>query len=259
MQHPTVKIFFDFLTLRLAANCKLLAIHGTRALHCKLPYLKRRSMLVLLSENLPLVIAFLNILYWFSMENVYRHKDAKTVGTKDNATVSQEFGKSKSTFVIVYATVCMYALPLICRLCEISPVPMHLIATSNQRQFASGTAVMVSILAILLRRWAMVTLGRFFSRRLGVQGTSHQVINTGPYAYVRHPGYAANVILYFIYTIVMSGDLGVAVVAYGIYWTALTKVRIPEEEKMLSQDKHLKRPYQTYMKNIKYRVIPFIY
>jgi isoprenylcysteine carboxyl methyltransferase (ICMT) family protein len=49
-------------------------------------------------------------------------------------------------------------------------------------------AFLLAIAGIVLRWYAIVTLGRFFSMR--VQTTSdQQVVESGPYRFVRHPSY----------------------------------------------------------------------
>lgn len=44
------------------------------------------------------------------------------------------------------------------------------------------------VAGIALRRWSVATLGRFFTTTVEIQ-PDHQVIETGPYALVRHPSY----------------------------------------------------------------------
>ena len=52
---------------------------------------------------------------------------------------------------------------------------------------AFGIGVMVA--GLLLRIWAALTLGRFYTRTLRVS-SDQTVVRTGPYRFLRHPGYA---------------------------------------------------------------------
>lgn len=48
---------------------------------------------------------------------------------------------------------------------------------------------------ILLRGWAIVTLGRFFRRDVQV-AADQAVVRSGPYAAIRHPAYTGNLLMY---------------------------------------------------------------
>ncbi|MGZ4904887.1 MAG: methyltransferase family protein [Halobacteriota archaeon] len=55
--------------------------------------------------------------------------------------------------------------------------------------------IIVMVLGIVIRQWAIAMLGRFFSQTLGVQ-EGHTVVETGPYRYVRHPSYTGALIFF---------------------------------------------------------------
>lgn len=75
------------------------------------------------------------------------------------------------------------------------------------KRFAPPTLVFgllgftLALIGIAVTLWARVVLGRFWSDRVIVQA-DHQLIRTGPYAYMRHP----------IYSGVLLGVLGTALV-----------------------------------------------
>ena len=48
---------------------------------------------------------------------------------------------------------------------------------------------------ILIRGWAIATLGRFFRRDIQV-AAGQSVVRSGPYAAIRHPAYAGNLLMY---------------------------------------------------------------
>ena len=48
---------------------------------------------------------------------------------------------------------------------------------------------------IILRGWAIATLGRFFRRDVQV-AADQAVVRSGPYAVIRHPAYTGNLLMY---------------------------------------------------------------
>ncbi|PWN90591.1 hypothetical protein FA10DRAFT_267041 [Acaromyces ingoldii] len=117
-----------------------------------------------------------------------------------------------------------------------------------------------------LRLYCYHTLGHFFTFELAVQ-VDQKVIQTGPYAYVRHPSYTG----------ILLVALGVAI-AMGPYAPALSGqyrqpmlylmclalvlaisaavLRINDEERMLK--KELKEPYEDYCRKVSCRLIPLL-
>ena len=55
--------------------------------------------------------------------------------------------------------------------------------------YVQGVGAVVWLAGMLLRRWAMMVLGRFFTDRVRIF-SDHQLVTAGPYARVRHPSYA---------------------------------------------------------------------
>jgi protein-S-isoprenylcysteine O-methyltransferase Ste14 len=115
------------------------------------------------------------------------------------------------------------------------------------------TGIVVMLLGIALRVWASRVLGRFFTRTLRV-ADHQQVISTGPYRVVRHPGYLGDILMWSgasFTTLNWLAWLGLtlaALLAYGY--------RIRVEEAMLQEQ--LGAAYRTYMART-WRLLPFIY
>ena len=60
--------------------------------------------------------------------------------------------------------------------------------------WVQGLALIILIMGTLLRDWAILLLGRFFSRTVEiVQG--HRLITRGPYHWLRHPSYTGMLII----------------------------------------------------------------
>ena len=56
-----------------------------------------------------------------------------------------------------------------------------------------GVGLGIASAGVVLRTWAIVTLGRFFSYDVTIQ-PGHRVVTAGPYRWVRHPSYAGGLV-----------------------------------------------------------------
>ncbi|KAJ7712049.1 hypothetical protein B0H16DRAFT_1391764 [Mycena metata] len=70
----------------------------------------------------------------------------------------------------------------------ICPYPTQSIHTLRHLNVSFALGVSVMVLASLLRAWCFNTLGRLFTYRVAIT-SNHVLVQTGPYAYVRHPSY----------------------------------------------------------------------
>lgn len=109
--------------------------------------------------------------------------------------------------------------------------------------FAFGIIILVA---------AMRVLGRLYTSTLGIQH-EHRLVTTGPYKYIRHPGYLGEVMSMFSVGLSLSSIVGLIL---GVASLVLVLVRIKPEEEMLIE--HFGKEYQSYMRKTK-RLIPFIY
>ena len=125
-------------------------------------------------------------------------------------------------------------------------------ALPHDRSFMSaGVALFVS--GLLLRWWAIITLGRFFTVDVTIE-PDHELIKRGPFRMVRHPSYTG-VLLAFVGLALTLGN-----------WVALLVMLVPigaafihrmnVEENALSRA--LGPQYSDYMRRTK-RLVPFIY
>ena len=101
--------------------------------------------------------------------------------------------------------------------------------------------------------WAVVE-NRFFSSVVRIQTErGHMVCDTGPYRFVRHPGYAGNILPL----------LGI-VLAFGSVWTLIPAavaliiavIRTELEDQTLQEELP---GYREYARRVRYRLIPGIY
>jgi protein-S-isoprenylcysteine O-methyltransferase Ste14 len=107
--------------------------------------------------------------------------------------------------------------------------------------------------AVAVTRWAQ-TENRFFSAAMRIQrDRGHHVITTGPYGYVRHPGYAA-----FILAGISSGlALGSWLAALlGTLFVGAFVRRAQREDRMLRDELE---GYEEYAAKVRYRLVPGVW
>jgi protein-S-isoprenylcysteine O-methyltransferase Ste14 len=114
-----------------------------------------------------------------------------------------------------------------------------------------GVAIMIS--GVVFRQYVIAFLGKFFTATIQIK-KDHELIQSGPYRYIRHPSYLGILILSLGLGIAMANWISlilcIVLPAIGLMQ------RIKFEEKELEQ--HFGQQYQDYRKNT-WRVIPFIY
>lgn len=114
-------------------------------------------------------------------------------------------------------------------------------------------ALALTALATLFSTWAMLE-NRFFSGIVRIQKErGHHVIDTGPYRFVRHPGYLGGVIAN------LAGPLALgslwALVA-GVLLIAVTVYRTWREDHTLQEELD---GYREYAQRVRYRLLPGVW
>jgi protein-S-isoprenylcysteine O-methyltransferase Ste14 len=115
--------------------------------------------------------------------------------------------------------------------------------------FALGVALICQLFVL----WAMAT-NRFFATTVRIQEErDHQVVNSGPYQFVRHPGYPGSVVYTLLIPVVLDS-----------WWTyipalitvGLLVVRTALEDRTLQAELP---GYQQYTQNVPYRLLPGVW
>ncbi|NYZ76285.1 isoprenylcysteine carboxylmethyltransferase family protein [Candidatus Micrarchaeota archaeon] len=140
----------------------------------------------------------------------------------------------------------MFALPVVCGL--------------NVRFQASALGIEYYLAGILLfvagwsfTSWALV-VNKFFEGAVRIQKErGHKVVSTGPYAIIRHPGYAGMIVLY----LAMPFGLGSL---YGLIPALLLAAafvfRTHFEDEMLQKEL---KGYREYAKKTRYKLLPGVW
>lgn len=89
----------------------------------------------------------------------------------------------------------------------------------------------ITVVGLALSVWARIHLGKFWSARVGLK-ENHELIQSGPYAWVRHPIYSG-ILTAVIGTVLTAGDSR-ALLALALIWAALL-MKAKREERLLSE------------------------
>lgn len=111
-------------------------------------------------------------------------------------------------------------------------------------------ALVVIFLGGMLGNWAMVT-NRFFSSHVRIQSDrDHQVVSSGPYRLVRHPGYAGG-LLAWLAAPFFFGSYLVAIPAVPVIVASI--IRTGLEDRFLQENLP---GYRDYTQTVRYRLFP---
>ena len=125
-------------------------------------------------------------------------------------------------------------------------------ALPHGRLFEIAGAVLFAV-GLLLRWWAIVTLGRFFTVDVTIE-KDHELVERGPFRLVRHPSYTG-VLLAFVGVGLSLRNWGAMLLILVPIFGAFVR-RMNVEEEALSRA--LGSRYEQYMKRTR-RLVPFLY
>lgn len=119
---------------------------------------------------------------------------------------------------------------------------------------ALSLAMLVPVLAgWVVMYWAMMT-NRFFSGTVRIQADrGHLVVSTGPYRVVRHPGYAASIVIYAALPIMLGSVC--AFVPFALF-LGVVVARTALEDRTLRTELP---GYEEYCRTTRYRLVPGVW
>jgi protein-S-isoprenylcysteine O-methyltransferase Ste14 len=106
---------------------------------------------------------------------------------------------------------------------------------------------------LALRWYSIAYLGRFFTVNVAIH-SGHEIIDTGPYARIRHPTYTGALLAFLGLALTLSNWASLGLIVVPIFWAFSRRISI-EESALASA---LGSPYTNYMRRTK-RLVPFIY
>lgn len=116
-----------------------------------------------------------------------------------------------------------------------------------------GLGALLFVVGIVLRWWAIIHLGRFFTVNVAI-AKDHVVVSDGPYRLVRHPSYTGALLAFLGLGILVHNWMAGLLLVVPI--TAMFLWRMHIEESALSAA--LGAAYTDYMARTK-RLVPFVY
>ena len=143
--------------------------------------------------------------------------------------------------------------------------------SSVNRYFFLGSVI--AAIGGLGRLWCFRALGRHFTHQLAVR-KDHKLITTGPYAFVRHPGYLFGALSGFGMSLIIaspgsftrqcgwlettSGRLVIGVWAMqNVMGWVLSYARCRSEDALLREQ--FREEWDSYSQRVRYRMIPGVY
>jgi len=113
--------------------------------------------------------------------------------------------------------------------------------------------VVLYIVSSMLNQWAMVH-NPHFERGVRIQHErDHRVVKTGPYRYVRHPGYLGSVLFFIAFPLISGSVLALWGGTLGIIGIL---VRTSLEDRTLREEL---AGYAEYAQEVRYRLIPYVW
>jgi protein-S-isoprenylcysteine O-methyltransferase len=114
-------------------------------------------------------------------------------------------------------------------------------------------AVLLFAAGLILRWWAIVTLGRFFTVDVTIE-KDHELVERGPFRWIRHPSYSGVLLAFVGWGMTLWNWAAMLVVLVPIFIAFVRRMNV--EEKALRAA--LGERYEEYMRRTK-RLIPGIY
>ena len=114
-------------------------------------------------------------------------------------------------------------------------------------------ALVLLVLGLALRWWAILTLGRFFTVAVAIHG-DHELVTRGPFRWLRHPSYTGVLLAFLAWGVLYANLWSIACLCAPI--SAALLYRIHVEEAALSA--HFGERWRAYAARSK-RLIPGVY
>ena len=118
--------------------------------------------------------------------------------------------------------------------------------------FAS-VGVVLFVAGLILRWWAIITLGRFFTVDVTIE-KDHELVERGPFRMVRHPSYTGVLVAFVGYALSLRNWAALLLILLPIGAAFIRRMNV-EEHALLQA---LGQRYAEYMKRTK-RLVPFVY
>jgi protein-S-isoprenylcysteine O-methyltransferase len=126
-------------------------------------------------------------------------------------------------------------------------------ATLPHRRFFYFLGLLLFVGGVVLRWYAIVCLGRFFTVDVSI-AEQHRVVDTGPYRFIRHPSYTGALVAFLGFGFCLGNYMSILWVMVPITLAFLWRIHV-EERALLDA---LGDDYRQYMRRTR-RLLPFVY
>lgn len=131
---------------------------------------------------------------------------------------NQGLSRDKSSFgVIQVAGILAAVVAFVCRYLGWIVLPA----------WAQWFGLALGAFGICYREWAVVTLGRFFSRVVEIE-PGQRLITSGPYRHIRHPAYTGMILFYVGFALALGSGAGVVTSTLIIFTATAYRIKIEE-------------------------------
>jgi protein-S-isoprenylcysteine O-methyltransferase Ste14 len=114
-------------------------------------------------------------------------------------------------------------------------------------------AIAFFAVGLVVRWWAIVTLGRFFTVDVVIE-KDHEVVQRGPFRWVRHPSYTGVLVAFMGWAMTLGNWVAMGVVLVPIFVAFVRRMKVEEE----ALTRALGEKYLEYMRRTR-RLIPGVY
>jgi protein-S-isoprenylcysteine O-methyltransferase Ste14 len=130
-------------------------------------------------------------------------------------------------------------------------VPMAMVSPHWVRMMALGSVLVWA--GVALRWYAIYVLGRFFTRDVAIR-PGHEIIQAGPYRWVRHPSYTGSLLGILGIAVCLDNWVSLGVIAVVCFAVFAYRMQV-EEDALLAA---FGADYHGYMR-FTHRLVPWLY
>jgi protein-S-isoprenylcysteine O-methyltransferase len=123
---------------------------------------------------------------------------------------------------------------------------------SHGRMFAL-VGVFLFVAGLVLRWWAIITLGRFFTVDVTIE-KDHELVERGPFRLVRHPSYTGVLLAFVGFALTLRNWAALLIILLPIFAAFIRRMNVEED----ALSRALGSRYADYMRRTK-RLVPFVY
>ena len=120
-------------------------------------------------------------------------------------------------------------------------------------QMFALVGVVLFVAGLLLRWWAIITLGRFFTVDVTIE-KDHELVERGPFRVVRHPSYTGVLLAFVGFALTLRNWAALLIILVPIFAAFIRRMNVEEE----ALSRALGSRYADYMRRTK-RLVPFVY